>query len=51
MDALEYMHRKGVAHLDLSYENLGIGFRNDSKIYIFGNLEFGSNKHRSIIIA
>lgn len=33
------MHQRGVAHRDAHHSNLAVGYKNDSKIYVFGNLK------------
>lgn len=38
MDALEYIHKYNVIHFDLHTGNLAVGFKNNSRIYLFGNL-------------
>lgn len=37
---MEHLHRNGIKHNDLHFNNIAVGLKNNSNIYIFGNLIF-----------
>lgn len=40
LDVLEWMHSNGFTHNDLHSFNVGVGYKNTSKIYLIGKLKF-----------